>query len=368
MLAEMTRDDAPDTFADDAAKLRAVRARDRAADGRFVYSVLTTGVYCRPSCAARPARAENIGFHGTPDDAERAGYRACKRCNPRGQDAAARNAAAVAKACRAIEEAEEMPSLAALADGAGLSPFHFHRVFKEATGVTPRAYAAARRAERVRAGLAEAGSVTEALYGAGYGSSSRFYERSDAILGMRPGEWRDGGRDAEIRFAVGECSLGSVLVAATPRGICAITFGGDPAALVDDLQERFPKARLIGADAAFEALVARVVGLVEQPSAGADLPLDVRGTAFQQRVWAALREIPAGTTATYSEVAERIGQPRAVRAVASACANNAIAVAIPCHRVVRIGGGLAGYRWGVERKRALLEREAGAPATRGAAA
>jgi AraC family transcriptional regulator, regulatory protein of adaptative response / methylated-DNA-[protein]-cysteine methyltransferase len=349
-----------DAYADDAARLAAVRGRDRAADGRFVYAVITTGVFCRPSCAARPAREENIRFYATTEEAARAGYRPCKRCRPTGPDPAEANAAAVARACRMIEEAEETPDLATLAAEAGLSRFHFHRIFKEVTGVTPRAWGAARRAERMRQGLAEAGTVTEALYGAGYGSNSRFYEQSGAILGMTATEWRDGGRDAEIRFALGECSLGSVLVAATARGVCAIQFGDDPQALLDGLQDRFPKARLVGGDPEFEALVARVVGLVERPDepGGPALPLDLRGTAFQQRVWQALREIPVGETATYAEVAERIGRSGAARAVARACADNPVAVAVPCHRVVRTGGALAGYRWGVARKRALLEREA----------
>ncbi len=346
---------------DDAARLAAVRARDRAADGRFVYSVLTTGVYCRPSCPARPARAENIAFHATPADAERAGYRPCRRCRP--AEDAPRHAAAVAAACRALDAAEDAVPLATLATGAGLSPFHFHRVFKETTGVTPRAYAAARRAERVRAALATAPTVTEAYHGAGYGSSSRFYERAEAVLGMTPGAWRRGGRGATIRFALGTCSLGHVIVAATERGVCAIALGDEPATLLHDLQARFPEARLIGADAGFESLVARVVALVEHPGEGADLPLDVRGTAFQGRVWAALRAIPPGATATYSEIAERIGAPRAVRAVAAACAGNPIALAIPCHRVVGSAGALTGYRWGVERKRALFDRERAAAAT-----
>lgn len=341
----------------DAQRWQAVQARDAGADGHFFYAVLTTGVYCRPSCAARPARRENVSFHLTCEAAERAGYRACKRCRPNGPSQAERHATAVAEACRIIESAEEMPALEALAEAVGMSRFHFHRVFKEATGVTPRDYAAARRAERLKERLDGGGSVTEAFHGAGFGSNGRFYEQAGALLGMRPKDWKEGGRDAEIRFALGQCSLGAVLVAATEKGICAIQFGDDPQALLDALQDRFPKARLIGGDAAFEALVARVVGLVERPSETVSLPLDVRGTAFQQRVWKALREIPAGTTLTYAEVAERIGSPAAVRAVATACASNEIAVAIPCHRVIRKGGALAGYRWGIERKQALLARE-----------
>jgi AraC family transcriptional regulator, regulatory protein of adaptative response / methylated-DNA-[protein]-cysteine methyltransferase len=223
--------------------------------------------------------------------------------------------------------------------------------------VTPKAYADAHRAKRVRDELAQRDTVTEAIYGAGFNSSGRFYAASSVLLGMTPTAFRAGGNGASIRFAVGECSLGSILVAATDKGVCAIQFGDDPDTLVRELQDRFPKARLIGGDESFEQLVAKVVGFVEAPARGLDLPLDVRGTAFQQRVWQALREIPSGATATYARIAERIGRPKAVRAVAQACASNGIAVAIPCHRVVRNDGALSGYRWGVERKRALLERE-----------
>jgi AraC family transcriptional regulator of adaptative response/methylated-DNA-[protein]-cysteine methyltransferase len=239
-----------------------------------------------------------------------------------------------------------------------MSRFHFHRVFKSVTGVTPKAYAAAHRAQRMRDELPRSHSVTAAIYGAGYNSSGRFYAASADVLGMKPTDFRAGGTGAAIRFAVGECSLGAILVAATETGVCAISLGNDPGALLRDLQDRFPKAQLIGGDKSFEQLVARVVGFVEAPALGLDLPLDVRGTAFQQRVWQKLREIPAGSTASYTEIARRIKRPKAVRAVAAACAANAIAVAIPCHRVVRNDGALAGYRWGVERKRSLLAREA----------
>ena len=341
----------------DEARWRAVERRDRAADGTFVYSVRTTGVYCRPSCAARLPRRENVEFHATCADAERAGFRPCKRCRPNQPALADQQAAAVARACRLIEEAEDTPGLATLAQAAGLSRFHFHRVFKTVTGVTPKAYAAAHRGKRVRAELAQGGTVTAAIYGAGFNSSGRFYAAAPDLLGMTPTQFRAGGSGNVIRFAVGECSLGAILVAATDKGVCAIELGDDPDALVRELQDRFPKARLVGGDAAFEQLVARVVGFVEAPAHGLDLPLDIRGTSFQQRVWKALRAIPAGSTATYSEIARRIGRPRAVRAVAQACATNALAVAIPCHRVVRMDGAMAGYRWGVARKRALLARE-----------
>jgi AraC family transcriptional regulator of adaptative response/methylated-DNA-[protein]-cysteine methyltransferase len=327
------------------------------ADGAFYYAVKTTGVYCRPLCAARTALRENVSFYRTRDEAERAGFRPCRRCRPDDTSVTEQHAAAVANACRLIEESGETPRLEALASAAGMSRFHFHRVFKNVTGVTPKAYAAARRAERVRNELTRTGSVTDAIYGAGFNSSGRFYAASAEILGMTPTGFRSGGEGASIRFAVGECSLGSILVATSERGVCAILLGDDPDALARNLQDRFPKARLIGGDKEFERLVARVVGFVEAPARGLDLPLDVRGTAFQQRVWQALRAIPAGSTATYQDIARRIGAPKAARAVAQACATNPLAVAIPCHRVVRRDGSLSGYRWGVERKRALLERE-----------
>jgi len=345
-------------FSSDDARWEAVVRRDRTADGAFYYSVRTTGVYCRPSCAARLARREHVRFHATCAEAEQAGFRPCKRCRPHEPALAAQHAAAMAKACRLIETTEDMPNLDALAEAAGMSRFHFHRIFKTITGVTPKAYAAAHRAQRVRDALSRSDTVTEAIYSAGFNSNAPFYATSLEVLGMTPTHFRSGGHGASIRFAVGECSLGSILVAATDRGVCAIMLGDDPDALVRDLQDRFPKARLIGGDTDFEQLVAKVVGFVEAPALGLDLPLDVQGTAFQQRVWQALRAIPSGATASYTEIAERIGAPQAVRAVAQACASNALAVAIPCHRVVRRDGALAGYRWGVERKRALLEREA----------
>lgn len=338
-----------------------VLARDPAADGGFVYAVRTTGVYCRPSCPSRRANPENVQFYAGPAEAEAAGFRACRRCTPAGRSPAEAEAALVAEACRLIEAAEEAPPLDALAAAVGVSPYHFHRRFRAVTGLTPKAWAAAHRARRMRDGLAGGAGVTEAIYAAGYGSNSRFYEAADAVLGMTATAFRAGGAGADIRFAVGACSLGAILVAASARGVCAVALGDDPEALVRDLQDRFPKARLVGDDAAFEALVARVVGFVEAPRIGLDLPLDLRGTAFQQRVWQALRTIPAGATASYAEIARSIGAPRAVRAVAGACAANPVAVAVPCHRVVRTDGGLSGYRWGVERKRALLDREAGAP-------
>lgn len=338
-----------------------VRARDAAADARFFYSVETTGVYCRPSCAARPARPENVAFHATREDAERAGFRACKRCRPQEPPAVERTAEQVAAMCRLIETSETAPTLEALAAHVGFSSFHAHRLFKSVTGLTPRAYAVAHRRARVQSEIVAASTVTQAIYDAGYSSSGRFYEEANGLLGMTPTALKAGGADLEIRFAVGECSLGSILVAATARGVCAVLLGDDPQALIDDLHARFPRADIIGADASFDALVGRVIGFVERPSAHTSradrLPLDIRGTAFQQRVWSALAAIPAGTTVTYADLAATIGAPNAIRAVASACAKNAIAVVVPCHRVVRRGGELAGYRWGIERKRVLIERE-----------
>jgi AraC family transcriptional regulator of adaptative response/methylated-DNA-[protein]-cysteine methyltransferase len=342
---------------DDGMCWRAVQRRDRAADGTFVYSVRTTGVYCRPSCAARLPLRQNVAFHKTCADAERAGFRPCKRCRPNEPALAEAHATAVARACRLIEDAEEAPSLEKLAQAAGMSRFHFHRVFKAITGVTPKAYAAGNRARRVREELSTRQTVTEAIYGAGFNSNGRFYAAAPALLGMTPTQFRSGGGGHVVHFAVGQCSLGAILVAATTKGVCAIELGDDPERLVRTLQDRFPKARLVGGDETFERLVAKVVGFVEAPARGLELPLDIRGTAFQQRVWTAIRDIPAGSTASYRELAKRIGAPKAVRAVAQACAANGIAVAIPCHRVVRTDGSTSGYRWGVARKRALLARE-----------
>lgn len=341
----------------DEAYWAAVVSRDPSADGRFYYAVRTTGVYCRPSCPSRTARREHVTFYASRADAERDGFRPCKRCRPDQPSLTEQYAAKMAEICRLIDAADDIPDLDTLAQAAQMSRYHFHRVFKAVVGVTPRAYALARRTQRVRSALAESDSVTAAIYDAGYNSSGRFYATAPQVLGMRPGEFRAGGANARIRFAIGQCSLGAILVAATDQGVCAILLGDDPDALLQELQDGFPRAELIGGDADFERLVAQVVGFVERPATGLDLPLDIRGTAFQQRVWQALRQIPAGTTVSYAELAARLGIPKAVRAVARACATNTIAVAIPCHRVVRSDGGLSGYRWGIERKRALLERE-----------
>jgi AraC family transcriptional regulator, regulatory protein of adaptative response / methylated-DNA-[protein]-cysteine methyltransferase len=333
-------------------------SRDTHADGAFFYSVKTTGVYCRPSCAARTPRPENVAFHLTTSDAECAGFRPCKRCKPDQASMLAQHAAKVAELCRYIESAEQMPTLDELAQLAGLSAYYLHRLFKKITGLTPKAYATAHRAKKIRQQLVKKNSVTDAIYSAGYNSNGRFYEESNQVLGMTPTQFRAGGEDTNIRFAIGQCSLGAILVAQSALGICAIHLGDDADTLARALQDQFPQARLMGGDKKFEQLVAKVVGFVEAPAIGLDLPLDVRGTAFQQRVWQALRKIPAGKTLSYSELAKKIGAPKAFRAVATACAANTLAIAIPCHRVVRSSGDLSGYRWGVERKSLLLKREA----------
>lgn len=333
-------------------------ARDKTADGRFYYGVRTTGVYCRPSCPARLARPEHVQLYSTSAEAEAAGFRPCKRCQPLQPSLAEQHATMVAEACRFIADAQEPPDLDALAKHVGMSRYHFHRVFKAVTGVTPHDYVEATRRKRVREHLEQSETVTDAIYDAGYTSSGRFYETTDAILGMTPTHYRAGGSNTTIRFAIGECSLGSLLVATSLRGVCAIFLGDDPEELIHDLQDTFSHATLIGDDEHFEQLVARIVGFLEDPTIGLNLPLDIRGTAFQQRVWQALSQIPAGSTVSYAEIATRIGAPKAVRAVAQACGANRLAVAIPCHRVVKTDGSLSGYRWGVERKRALLQKEA----------
>lgn len=337
----------------------AVQARDAAADGQFVYAVRTTGVYCQPSSSARLPKRENVEFFDSAKAAEAAGYRSSRRAHGDQTSVAAERAALVARACRMIETSETPPQLDELASEVGMSPFHFHRLFKAETGLTPKAYSSAYRARKLREELSsQNASITDAIYGAGFNSNSRFYEASEQLLGMRARDYRAGGAGAVIRFAVGQSSLGAILVAQSQRGICAILLGDDPDQLVRDLQDQFPKAEIIGCDGQFEQLIAQVVGFIEAPSMGLHLPLDVQGTAFQERVWRALREIPPGTTVSYADIAARIGSPKAVRAVAQACATNHIAVAIPCHRVVRRDGDISGYRWGVDRKRELLRREA----------
>ena len=364
MLASARIEDKPDReagtpYVGDETRLAAVRCRDAVADGQFYYSVSTTGVYCNPSCAARPALRRNMAFHNTRAEAERAGFRACKRCRPELPPRAEREADVVAAACRLIEQAEEELSLAGLAAQVGLSPHHFHRLFRRIAGVTPKAYAGAHKQSRVQAQLAAGASVTQAIYEAGFNSPGRFYEVTDDMLGMVPSRYRAGGKGEAIQFAFGGSSLGTVLVAATDRGICAILLGSSKDGLSQDLRARFPNAALNVAEADFSDWVGRVVAMVDHPerNQALGLPLDIRGTAFQRRVWEVLRSIPPGETRSYRDVAARLGNPAAVRAVAGACAANALAVAVPCHRVVASDGRLAGYRWGVERKRELLKRE-----------
>lgn len=355
MLQRMAQPDTP--METDDARWDAVMRRDRSADGRFFLCVKTTGIYCRPSCGAKKPKRENVFFVETREQAEAAGFRPCRRCRPEEAVLPDARSEVIARACRLIETAEEPPTLEALAAAVGLSPFHFHRMFRRATGVSPKAYAEAVRARRLREGLPASSSVTGALYEAGFGSASRFYAKAERMLGMEPQRYRKGGAGEVIRHAIVPCSLGFLSVAATQKGICSMMLGDAPEPLERELRQRFPHAEIVAGDAGFAALVDQAVRLVEEPAAPIELPLDVRGTALQQKVWAALREIPPGETVSYTQLAAKVGAPKAVRAVASACAKNSIAVAIPCHRVVRGTGQLAGYRWGLSRKQALLDRE-----------
>jgi AraC family transcriptional regulator, regulatory protein of adaptative response / methylated-DNA-[protein]-cysteine methyltransferase len=347
-------------FDSDPKRWQAVQSRDRRAADSFFYAVRTTGVYCRVGCASRLPKRENVVFFNTSAEAEAAGYRSCKRCTPQADSPFTQQTEWVEQACRLIEAAETPPTLNELAAAIGLSASHLHSLFKETLGVTPHGYAAELRAGRIRDGLAQrAGddTIAGAIFDAGYNSGSRLYEKSEDVLGMTPSSYRDGASGLHLRYAIVECFLGCMLVAATDRGLCAIQFGSHSGELVENLQARFPKADLQLAGPDFKGWVSQVIAFIETPRQGLELPLDVQGTAFQQRVWSALRTIPAGETRSYTEVAQQIGQPRAVRAVASACAANKLAVAIPCHRVVRSDGGLGGYRWGIERKETLLDLE-----------
>ena len=345
------------TSLSDDLRWNAVVGRDHSLDGEFVYAVKTTGIYCSPSCPSRQSKRKNTLFFATPQEAERAGYRECLRCGPTRSSVEERRVQAVRAACAAIDEAEQAPALQELAATVGLSPSHLHRQFKRLVGVTPREYAAGKRAARLRDGLHTGRPVADAIYEAGYGSSSRVYEIAKRTLGMTPGEYRDGGRSVTIEFTVTQSPLGHLLVAATDQGICCIEFGGSERALRESLAERFPAARLKENDNDLRQWVADITAFIRTPRHGLRLPLDIQGTAFQHRVWKALQAIPSGRTASYRDVAAAIGQPTAHRAVASACSANKLALAIPCHRVVRTDGQLGGYRWGLERKRRLLERE-----------
>jgi AraC family transcriptional regulator of adaptative response/methylated-DNA-[protein]-cysteine methyltransferase len=347
----------PSLAAAEDGRYEAVRRRDPGLDGTFYYAVVTTGVYCRPSCAARLAKREHVTFYATLEAAEGAGYRACKRCKPEGTDDRERMRAAIARACSHIESATEIPKLEELAAIAAVSPYHFHRAFKNALGVTPRRYAMARRAERLGAGVRNSSRVTDAAYEGGFGSSSGFYDGAPRALGMTPTAFRKHGSGEHIRIATVATSLGIVLVAGTARGICAVRFGDDPDALRAAVVGDFAGATFLEPDADFEPLVASIVSRIEGEAQQAQIPMDLRGTVFQRRVWDALLTIRSGERVSYGELARRLGTPKAVRAVAQAVAVNPAAVIVPCHRVVAGDGTMRGYRWGVERKRALLERE-----------
>ncbi len=335
----------------------AVEGHDAAADGKFFYGVVTTGVYCRPGCSSRRPLRANTMFFETIAAAEAAGLRACKRCRPADPSAASRHIAAVEKACALLRTSETMPSLAELAGAAAISRYHFHRLFKQITGATPRDYARTHRLEALAQRLDAGEKVTQAIYASGFGSSSRAYEAATGALGMTPAVRRKGGEGETIRFVTVTTPLGWALVAATRRGVCLTALGDDRERLAAAVRERFPAAEVVTEDPGLRDWAERIVRFITEPSHTLDLPLDIRGTAFQARVWRALQKIPLGQTATYSEIARALGQPRAVRAVARACAANDLALLVPCHRVIREDGDLAGYRWGIERKRALLARE-----------
>ncbi len=336
---------------------------DATADGQFVYAVKTTGVYCRASCRSRLPNVANVEFFSTAEAAEKSGFRACKRCKPKDPASRSERSVKISELCRFIEQSSEVPTLKALAERCGLSPFHLQRVFKAETGLSPRGYAAAGRAMELRAQLSKSRSVTEALYSAGFNSSGRFYAAAKGMLGMKPSSYKNGGAMTELHFAIANCSLGVVLVAVSQRGICAVFLGDQAAPLIADLSQRFPKANIQRSGAELKQLVAEVVKVIESGASTSTLPLDIRGTIFQEKMWQALRDVPAGTTATYREIAERISRPKAFRAVAQACGANPVAVIVPCHRILRTDGDISGYRWGIERKRALLKREAAVPSS-----
>jgi AraC family transcriptional regulator, regulatory protein of adaptative response / methylated-DNA-[protein]-cysteine methyltransferase len=337
---------------------QAIVQRSLHTEDMFFYGVKTTGIYCRPTCSSRQPKQTNVVFFDNCDEAEAAGFRACKRCSPRSISPQQQQTETIAKVCKQITESEKPLSLAAMAQIAGLSSHHFHRVFKEIVGVTPKQYVSTQRSNRVRQQLQENNTVTQAIYAAGFENNSSFYDKSTTLLGMTPTEYRRGAKGLEIQFAVKPIWLGWVVVAMTARGICAIGLGDTSEAVITQLQQQFPHAHLQESDPEFEDWIDRVITFIETPQLGLDLPLDIQGTAFQQRVWQALQQIPIGTTASYSDIAQQIGNAKAVRAVARACATNQIAVAIPCHRVVGSDGSLKGYRWGSDRKRTLIEREA----------
>jgi AraC family transcriptional regulator of adaptative response/methylated-DNA-[protein]-cysteine methyltransferase len=349
--------DAHAAAADDEARWQAALRRDRACDGRFVFAVRSTGIYCRPSCPARRPHRDNVLFFADPAEAERAGFQACRRCRP--GDALAPEVAVAQQICRYIDEHRyERATLADLGAHVGFSPYHLQRLFKGVMGITPRQYAATRRLERFKEGIKDGDVVASALYGAGYRSSSQLYEQAPERLGMTPTTYRKGGTGMTITYTITQSRLGDLLLAATERGLCAVRFGESPASLERTLRREFPAATIRRDEAALQSWVDAVTNYLEGRQAQLDLPLDVQATAFQSRVYEALRAIPYGSTRSYSQVARAIGQPAAAREVGQACADNPVALVIPCHRVVRSDGGLGGYRWGAGRKRSLLEREA----------
>lgn len=349
----------------------ALENRDAGAAGRFFYGVKTTGVFCRPGCTSRLPLRKNTAFFATTVEAEAAGLRPCKRCRPLDPSMASRHLAAIEKACALIRASEAIPTLGQLADTAGLSRYHFHRVFKQVTGTTPRDYARTHRLGRLADKLDAGESVAEAIYGSGFEASSRAYAAAPSALGMTPGQRRRGGSGQRVRYVTVETPLGWALVAASERGICMTALADNRASLGAMVNERFPAAEIIAEDAGLAAWARRIVQFITAPGPIPDLPLDIQGTAFQAQVWRALQKIPLGKTATYSEIAAAVGRPEAVRAVAQACAVNSVALLVPCHRVIRRDGTLGGYRWGLEKKRELLARERAAaekPAEKNAAA
>ncbi|OGP59053.1 MAG: 6-O-methylguanine DNA methyltransferase [Deltaproteobacteria bacterium RBG_13_49_15] len=352
------KNQADNEYLTDQARWNAVVRRDRSANKAFIYGVLTTSIYCRPACSSRLPKYENVRFFNTCEEAEQEGFRPCKRCRPKSDEPFETHFASIINICQLIENSEEPVPLKELGTRVGMSPFHFHRLFKKVIGITPKQYAIEKRLKRVCSELRKNSSVTDAIYGAGFASSSRFYEKVGSMLGMKPTEYKKGGSGIRIRFAVARTYLGWVLIGATQKGICSIDLGDHPEILKRRLRDRFPKAEILDNDNIFRTWVKQILAHIEKPNLPLNLPLDIQGTAFQRLIWSALSEIPPGSVSSYAEIAAKIGKPKAARAVARACASNQIALVIPCHRAVRRDGHLGGYRWDIERKHAALEREA----------